>query len=899
MADKNTSFFSKMQPTNPEWCHRFINCLIGYSRLLDECEGQIETLAQGLADSVFKMLSAEGTCHVQLDYPAGKASAGDSAASGLQWETSRSTAAQTGTALKVTCRVPPEPATDLTFYNNVQLVLETLLRHFSRSVEQLKRTENALDEKNKCQELLGHLPWMAFLKDCSGKYLACNEPFAKSCKKRPEELIGKTDFELFPENRAREYRTQDREVLESGKPGTWEIQRSRPDGIHWLQIVKTPVFDENGKAIRLIGTVQDITATRQAEQAMAAANQRYEAIFSRSSFGIFIHDLAGRFIDANPATLDMCGYSAAEIGSITLENLLQGKDLKRVKQNMEQLIRSGHLVEIPTYRMLRKDGGYRWVRADATPLYDREGRPEAILGIVKDVTQRVESEQRVRNILNATTDGIIGLDREGNTMFVNRAATDMLGHSEAEMVGRSSVSVWHHGRKPGEHHPANCPICQALTDGVAVHRDHDHFHRKDGTPFPVSYECTPLTTEDSHRALVLTFRDLTEHEQMEAQFRQSQKMEAVGRLAGGVAHDFNNILTAIGGFTQLSLIKADKDSPIRGYLEQVEKAADRGADLTRQLLAFSRKEEVKPEVLDWNSVIKNMHTMLVRLIGEDIRLSTALDATIGTIEADPGQLEQLLMNMVVNARDAIIERKQTGKQAEIFLETTSVFLDSDYCMLHPGAVPGPYIMLAIRDTGCGMDEETQSKIFEPFFTTKESGKGTGLGLATCFGIVKQNRGSIYVYSEPGKGTTFKVYWPLYEGDKTVKKVVVQQKISGFFGTARVLVVEDDASVRSFVSAGLAMMGFDTMEAASGEEALKILEQEEPVQIVFSDVVMPGMDGVHLVEQIREKWPGTRAVLTSGYTRGQYSRITDIEGVRFVRKPYDLREISSIIQKLLK
>ena len=378
----------------------------------------------------------------------------------------------------------------------------------------------------------------------------------------------------------------------------------------------------------------------------------------------------------------------------------------------------------------------------------------------------------------------------------------------------------------------------------------------------------------------------------ESQLRQSQKMDAIGRLAGGVAHDFNNLLTAIMGYSDLTLQRLEQDSPLRHRIEEIKKAGERAARLTQQLLAFSRKQILQPKVLDLNSVIIEMTKMLQRLIGEDIVLQTALDKSLGQVKADSGQVEQVLLNLVVNARDAM---PQGG---HLIIETSNVFLDWTHAKTHAMVCPAHYVMLSVSDTGCGMDAETQARIFEPFFTTKEAAKGTGLGLSTVYGIVKQSEGSIWVYSEPGKGTTFKIYLPRIDEVKT--DTLDEEFESARKGHETILLVEDEDVVRALTREILEEYGYTLICASNGQEALRICDEfDGRIPLMITDVVMPNMSGRELAERLTVRRPETQVLYMSGFTDDAIFRhgLIDHE-MLFIQKPFSADSLAVKVRELL-
>jgi len=397
-----------------------------------------------------------------------------------------------------------------------------------------------------------------------------------------------------------------------------------------------------------------------------------------------------------------------------------------------------------------------------------------------------------------------------------------------------------------------------------------------------------------------TYYDITDRKRaeeekakLEGQLQQAMKMEAVGRLAGGVAHDFNNLLTVITGYSELLLQKIGKESPMHGEVEEIKRAGERAGALTQQLLAFSRKQIIEPKVLHLDSLVAEMHKMLTRLIGEDISIQVTTGKSPGSVKVDPGQFQQVLMNLAVNARDAM---PGGGK---IVIETSNVDLDENYCALHPYVTPGRFVMLAISDTGQGMSEEVKTHIFEPFFTTKERGSGTGLGLATTYGAVRQAGGSIEVYSEVGIGTTIIIYLPRVEGE-AANPVSDDRPTDLPGGTETVLVVEDEAIVRTLCVQILERMGYKVVQARNGTEAIAVAQgYGERIDLLLTDVVMPGMNGSELATQLVLHHPEMKVLFTSGYTDDAISRhgILD-EGVSFIGKPYTLSALAKKVRGVL-
>ena len=488
----------------------------------------------------------------------------------------------------------------------------------------------------------------------------------------------------------------------------------------------------------------------------------------------------------------------------------------------------------------------------------------------------IEERHLLRTLMDNLPDVIYFKDRESRFTRINKAHAKGFGLSDpAQAIGKTDFDFFaeEHARQ------AFADEQEIIRTGQPILAKEEKEAWPDGRETWVSTTKMPL--RDANGNILGTFgvsRDVTERKSLEGQLRQTAKIEAIGRLAGGVAHDFNNLLTIISGYGQLLQERLSPEA--LGPVEEILKASDRAATLTRQLLAFSRRQILAPQVLDLNSVVANMEKMLGRLIGEDIELATVQQPGLGRVKADPGQIEQVIMNLVVNSRDAMPEG---GK---ITIETANVHLDKTYARRHPGATPGPQVMLAVSDTGMGMDAETLTHVFEPFFTTKEKGKGTGLGLATVYGIVKQSAGYIWVYSEPGRGSTFKIYLPrVEEPGREAEPAKAGSELAK--GSETVLVVEDEEGVRSLVCETLESHGYKVLEARGADDALSIFEQyAEPIHLLLTDVVMPQMGGKELAKRLSSVHPETKVLYMSGYTDNAIVRHGVLEGgTPFLQKPF--------------
>jgi PAS domain S-box-containing protein len=468
---------------------------------------------------------------------------------------------------------------------------------------------------------------------------------------------------------------------------------------------------------------------------------------------------------------------------------------------------------------------------------------------------------------------------------VNAAAITHYGYSRDEFLSRRISDI-----RP----PEDVPRLLA-----SVGKGRDHFQRsgiwrhqlKSGEVIEVEIDSHSLTFDGREAALVVA-KDVTAQRRLEEQLRQSQKMEALGQLAGGIAHDFNNLLTAIIGYSEFLATDAALDARARKDLEEIRKAGDSAARLTRQLLTFSRRQLLELELLNLNTAVERASALLRRVIGDDIELETRLDAALDSVKADPGQIEQIIMNLAVNARDAMPDG------GRLTIETANVALAEPYVSDHHGATPGPHVMLAVSDTGIGMDAATRSRLFEPFFTTKGVGHGTGLGLATVYGIVKQSRGSIYVYSEPGQGTTFKVYFPRATGGQP--PIAVTAAPSVLEGVETILIAEDQPDVRALTRSVLERYGYTVLEASDGEEALRVLrEHRRSIALVLTDVVMPTLGGGRLAQEVDDVYPHMKVLYTSGYTDDAIVRQGILQdGVAFIAKPFTPVALAEKVREVL-
>ena len=626
------------------------------------------------------------------------------------------------------------------------------------------------------------------------------------------------------------------------------------------------------------------------------AEENYRSIFENAVEGIFQSTPEGRFITVNPAMARILGYDSpqemiAKLTDVTSQLYVSPKARERAAQ-LEEEEGVLHAFEFEAYR---KDGERIWLSANRRSVRDKNGVDLYREGSIEDISERKraeqalrESEERYRDLVENAHDIIYSHDLAGNYTSMNKAGESITGYTVEEALSLNIQQTI-----APEHLPRVLDLMRRKPAGESVTAYEIEIIAKDGRRIPVEINTKHVFQDGVPVAVQGIARDVTARKELEAQLRQSQKMEAIGQLAGGVAHDFNNLLTAINGYSGLALQRIDENNPLKGYLEEIKKAGDRAANLTRQLLAFGRKQILQPLPINLNDVVTDMNKMLQRLIGEDVVLRAKLDSGLKKIKADPGQIEQVLVNLVVNARDAM------PHGGNLTIETASVELDEEYASKHVDVLAGAYVVLAVSDTGMGMSEETQARIFDPFFTTKAKGKGTGLGLSTVYGIVKQSGGNILVYSEEGHGTTFKVYLPQLEvsthkTEETPKETQIPR------GTESILLLEDEDVVRSLTRKILEAAGYKVFEAARGDEALQLCaDKNRVIDLLLTDVVMPETSGKEVADRVIGLRPGLKVLFMSGYTDEAivHHGVLD-SNVEFIQKPFTPAALAKKVREVL-
>ena len=642
-----------------------------------------------------------------------------------------------------------------------------------------------------------------------------------------------------------------------------------------------------GKPIGSVVTFLDITDRKRTDEHMRSLVQAIES----SSELIAMADSIGTFVFVNDAFKCVLGYLKEELVGEHLRVVMSPNNSAAFFEEFgKKMYEPGGWAG--ECLLVRRNHSDLLVYLTVGPVINEEGRVVGSFGVAQDITDQKRTQENVRRlaeIVQSSDDAIIRKTPEGTIVSWNGGAERMYGYSAEEAIGKPISFLCA---------PEQRDEIPAILEKIRRNERVEHLEcvraRKDGKKIRISLTVSPIRDVSGEIVGASAIaRDITESKQMEDMFRQAQKMEAVGRLAGGIAHDFNNLLGVIIGYSEIFEERLGKNDPLKPKAEQIKKAGQRAAALTRQLLAFSRQQVIEPTVLNLNAVVADTLKMLNRLIGEDIDLVAILEPELGLVKSDQGQIGQVIMNLSVNARDAM---PQGGK---LTIATANVELDEVYVRLHPPALPGSYVMLAVSDTGCGMDRETQTHIFDPFFTTKEQGKGTGLGLSTVYGIVKQSGGAIWVYSELGLGTTFKIYLPrVTEGVRLLEQGNRRNDIAR--GWETILLVEDSQALRELARELLEDSGYTVLEAAGGADAIRMADQYQlPIHLLITDVVMPEMDGRTLGERMILTYPGIKVLYMSGYTDDAIMSHGVLgTKISLLQKPFSIISLTSKVREVL-
>jgi two-component system, cell cycle sensor histidine kinase and response regulator CckA len=636
--------------------------------------------------------------------------------------------------------------------------------------------------------------------------------------------------------------------------------------------------------------IRDITERRAAERAFQTSNNRYHALFSHAADGILIADRTSRYIDANASICRMLGYSHDELVGLTAADILAPSEVQHINPALSTI--NDTAFHHREWEFRRKDSSTFCADVMVTVLPDGN-----LLAMIRDLTARkkadravVLAEERMRFALDASHVGIWDMDYATGVLQVSGVTEDQFGLARGTFGGTFAafVELIH----PDDRASVLATIAEATTTGTDFAVNHRAI-RPDGSVRSLSGAGRIIADKagDPTRAIGIS-QDVTDRDTLQGQFHQAQKMEAIGRLAGGVAHDFNNLLTVMLGFCEFLLEGQRQTGQDRLDIKEIEKAAIRAAELTKQLLAFSRKEIIEPKILDVTAILTDMRPMLGRLIREDVRVVLGIKPDLAPIRADRGQVEQVIVNLAVNAQDAM----RNG--GILTIEAENVELDEHFSSLHFTTDVGPYVMITVSDSGTGMTPEVRDRLFEPFFTTKPPGEGTGLGLATVHGIVARNGGTVSVYSEPGRGTSFKVYFPRAVGVEAAIEVPAPVA-SPLTGTEVVLLVEDADSLRGLTKRLIERLGYTVIVAANAAEALHLFDQVPSIQLILTDVVMPGLSGPVLAKQLVGRRSELKVIYMSGYTdEAIVQHGVLMPGIAFLHKPFTANAIARKLRETL-
>jgi PAS domain S-box-containing protein len=768
---------------------------------------------------------------------------------------------------------------DITEHRSAQRRLAASERHFRALTEQSTELVTVLDPQ--------------------GVIRYANPAWERLLGRPNDEAVGRSVFEfLHPDDRAAVFAQFETLVREPGALVSVEYRAAHADGT-W-RVLQTVAHNLVGDpAVEgIVVNARDVTERRRAEDALRENEQRYRLLFERNPLPMYVADAeTRRFLAVNDAAVAHYGYSREEFLSMLLDEIRPEEDRASFRSTFDTMLDG---VASGTLRHRRRDGSLIdvMVTVDTVTFGDRPAR----LVASNDVTEplRVEAQLRVARkqtelLLASAGEGIYALDAEGRTTFVNPAAARLLGGRQDDLLGADLHALLHHTHADGSaYEEGDCPIRRSLIDGTVHRVDTDVFWRLDGSSFPVEYVSTPLREGGRIVGVVVAFQDITQRRHLEMQLSQAQKMEAVGRLAGGVAHDFNNLLTVITSYTLMLLTELPAEDPVRPDLREIQAASERAAGLTRQLLAFSRQQVLSPRVIDLRQVVADTANMLRRLVGEDIELTIGGADGPTSVHADQGQIEQVVMNLAVNARDAMLSG------GRLTIDVGAVTLSEASAERRVYVEPGEYVRVTVQDTGCGMDAATLEKIFDPFFTTKDAGKGTGLGLATVYGIVKQSGGYILVDSTPGEGTAFRIYLPRVAEMPEVREASAAEAPALARMSATLLLAEDEDALRNITERLLRKRGYTVLCARDGEHALEVAAQHDgPIDLLVTDVVMPRMSGQELAERLTQRHGDIPVLFMTGYSMEAVANHGMLRpGARLLHKPFTPHDLALAASELL-
>nr|WP_319395808.1 PAS domain S-box protein [uncultured Desulfobacter sp.] len=765
-----------------------------------------------------------------------------------------------------------------------------------------KRTEELYQSEIRYRSISEDMPVMIcrFLPD--GELTYVNAAYSKYFGKTPETLIGSCFLSLIPEEDHKQIMDALAILTPEAPAQSHEHRVHAPNGeTRWQRWTNRALFDAQGRIAAFQAIGEDITEWKQ-------ATERLSYVIQGMNAGTWEWNVQTGETRFNERWADIIGYTLDEISPVSIETwtkFCHPDDTDAYRRRLQMCFNGRAEYYTNEARMRHKNNEWIWVLDRGKVItWTQDGKPEWMYGTHQDITEQKQAEatlraneEKLRLIIEQSPLGVCINDLNGRFISVNPAYETLTGYTEKELKNLTLFDITHPDDRP-ESRRLFGDMTGKETVGFRMKK---RYIRKDGSERSIISHSSPICDASGSPLFGLAFIEDTterkkakrEREKLQGQLSQAQKMEAVGRLAGGVAHDFNNMLTIILGNTEMAMESLDPGQPVLDDLQEIKKAAERSSNLVRQLLAFARKQTVSPEVLDLNTTVAGMIKMLKRLIGEDIDLVWLPGKAVWPVKIDPGQIDQILANLCVNARDAIAG---VGK---MIIETGNTIFDEAYCAVHAGFKPGEYAMLAMSDTGCGMDAQTLANIFEPFFTTKAQDKGTGLGLSTVYGVVKQNQGFINVYSEPEQGTTFKIYLPRH---RTEADALPDQQPKTPAGDAHetILLVEDDPAILKVTMRMIERHGYSVIAAATPGEAVELAHTYKgEINLLMTDVIMPEMNGRDLAENICNHTPNLKCLFMSGYTANVIAHhgVLD-QGVNFIQKPFSKDDLAAKLREVL-
>ena len=773
-----------------------------------------------------------------------------------------------------------------------------LIGAFNRLLKTLTNREDALTEVKELFTLfVRNSPIYAYIKEItpSGiRVIQASENFQEMVGIPGSKMIGKMMIDLFPAEFAGKINSDDQAVVSKGEV----LKIDEELNGRYYSTIKFPLAVRD--KVFLAGYTIDITELKRAEHHLRESEEKFRSLAESSQDYIMRYDRDCRHTYMNPAALAVAGVTEADIiGKTHRESGFAEDSSKLWEEKITQVFETGK----PSQSEFSWESANGMVYLDwrLTPEFDAENRVMSVIGVSRDITERKQAEEKLRELEERfrltfyTSPDAVNINKmDGTYLEINEGFTQLTGYTRKDAIGKTSaeISIWD---IPEDRER----LVKGLQQKGFVRNLESRFRMKDGSFKIALMSATIIQLKGEQHILSIT-RDITDFRKaekdklnLETQLQQAQKMESVGRLAGGVAHDFNNMLGVILGHAELAMEGLDSSQPIFADLQQIKQAADRSTDITRQLLTFARKQIVSPKIVDLNETVAGMLKMLLRLIGEDIDLAWLPGKGLWPIKIDPSQIDQILANLCVNARDAI-----TGV-GKITVGTGNCTLDEEYCSAHAGFVPGQYVKIEVSDNGSGMDKETLPHIFEPFFTTKGVNEGTGLGLATVYGIVKQNNGFINVYSEQGQGTTFTIYLPRHVGS-TSQKLSESTEDPVLCGNETILLVEDEPTILNMTTTMLQRLGYKVLVAGTPSDAIRLADDHfGEIHLLLTDVIMPEMNGKILTEKLTINRPELKCLFMSGYTADVISHhgVLD-DGVHFIQKPFAKRELAAKIRQAL-